>query len=531
MTTVEFLSYLRGLGVRLRVDGDRLRCSAPHGVLTPTLRTELADRKAEIIAFLHRVQDAGHPIFPPIRLVPRKGDPPLSLAQRRLRLPDQLELNAPDYNIPVAVRLAGPLCVTALEESINGVIQRHETLRTTFASVNGQTVQIIAPALALPPLVFGPRDQRLPTVDLRELPETKREAEARRLATEEARQSFDLARGPLLRTTLLQMGTGEYVLLLTMHHIISDDWSIGILVRELAALYHAFSTGKPSPLPDLPIQYADFAVWQREWQQSRVSDAQLAYWKERLGDAPAVLELPTDHSRLPTQAFRGRRQSLVLPSALTGALEALSQQEGCTLFMTLLAAFKLLLHQYTGQTDIVVGTPITSRNRSETEGLIGFFVNTLVLRTDLSGNPTFRELLARVREVTLGAYSHRDLPFERLVEELRPAQDLSRAPLLRIFFNMLNFVPGEIDLRGLKIEPLSALVVGSPAIGAKFDLTLYGIEHKEYLQLDIFYNATLFEKTTIVWLLRHFQTLLEDFVTNPDQRFSAPRKVAMRRKL
>jgi len=341
---------------------------------------------------------------------------PTSFAQQRLWFFDELERASSVYNIPSAFRLTGPLNVAALEQSLNEIVRRHETLRTTFAVEDGQPMQVIAPALAV----------TLGVVNLRELGKIEREAEARRLAAEEAQRPFDLAHGLLVRLSLLRLDEEDHVLLLTMHHVVSDGWSMEVFFRELSVLYEAFSARKPSPLPELPIQYADFAVWQREWLRGEVLQAQLFYWRKQLDGAPAVINLPSDRHRPALQSYRGERQSFELSKELTHGLKALSRKEDVTLFMALLAGFQTLLHRYTGQDDIAVGSPIANRNRAEIEGLIGFFVNTLVLRTDLSGNPSFQELLRRIREVALAAYAHQDLPFEKLVEELQPKRDLSR---------------------------------------------------------------------------------------------------------
>jgi hypothetical protein len=366
--------------------------------------------------------------------IPRRGvleSCPVSFAQQRLWFLDQFEPSSAVYNIPAAVRITGLLNVAALEQSLNEIVQRHETLRTTFSAVQGEPMQVINPTLAL----------TLAVTDLQQLPEAKREAEVRRLAGQEARRPFDLSQGPLLRATLLRLGEKDHVLLLTMHHIVSDGWSMGVLFREVSVLYEAFATGEPSPLSELPIQYADFAVWQRQWLQGEVLEKQLDYWRKQLEAAPPLLELLTDRPRPTIQAYRGARQALILPPSLTEALKALSLREEVTLFMMLLAGFKTLLYRYTGQGDIIVGSPIANRNRVEIEGLIGFFVNTLVLRTDLSENPTFRQLLRRVREVCLEAYAHQDLPFEKLVEELQPERNLGYSPLFQVMFILQN-APG-----------------------------------------------------------------------------------------
>ena len=501
MKTIEFLSSLRSLGVKLWVDGDKLRYSAPSGTLAPALRAELAKRKAEILMFLRKTSVN----TPPIPSASRDRDLPLSFAQQRLWFLDQLEPGNPAYNIPAAMRLRGALNVAALEQGLNEVVQRHEVLRTTFSLVEGQPVQVIAPTLTL----------TLPVVDLRNLPGTQREAEALWLATEEARRPFDLARGPLLRATLLRLDEEDHVLLLTMHHIVSDGWSMGIVFRELSALYEAFSKGKPSPLPELPIQYADFAVWQQQWLQGEVLEAQLSYWKKQLAGYSPSLDLPTDCPRPVIQTHRGVRQSLVLSKTLSASLKALSRQEGTTLFMTLLAAFQALLYRYTGQDDIIVGSPIANRNRSEIEGLIGFFLNTLVLRTDLSGTPSFRELLARVREVTLRAYGHQDLPFEKLLEELQPERDLSRTPLFQVFLNMLNFEGHELKLRGLTVERLRPSEPDS-----NFDLTLYASEEDEEIHLELVYNTDLFRQDRMVAMLEQFKHLLSQIVENPEGKIT-----------
>ncbi|HHH40712.1 MAG TPA: non-ribosomal peptide synthetase, partial [Chloroflexi bacterium] len=438
--------------------------------------------------------------------IPRRRETdhlPLSFAQQRLWFLDRLQPDSALYNIPGTLRIRGPLDIPALEASLNEIVRRHEVLRTTFpARHDGQPVQIIAPSLHLP----------LPVVDLSPLPEPEREAEARRLASQEARRPFNLATGPLLRATLLLLDQDDFLVLFTMHHIVSDGWSVGVLIRELAALYHAFSLGRPSPLPELPIQYADFALWQRQWLQGETLQAQLAYWKRQLADAPPVLDLPTDRPRPPVQSFRGATFRFRFPAPLAQALQALSRREGVTLFMTLLAAFQTLLYRYTGQERINVGTPIANRNRAEVEGLIGFFVNTLVISTDLSGNPTFRELLQRVREVALGAYAHQDLPFEMLVDALQPERDLSRSPLFQVMFVLQNAPTATLELPGLTMRLLE-----TDSGTAKFDLTLFVEETEEELRGSLEYNTDLFDGATIGRMLGHYRTLLEAIVADPDR--------------
>jgi aspartate racemase len=504
-TIEEFLSDLRCLDVKLWTDGDRLRYSTPKGTLTPVLRAQLAERKAEIITFLHEANLTSSPALEPIQPMPRDGDLPLSFGQQRLWFLDQLEGGSATYNEFFALNINGSLQITALEQSLTEIVRRHEILRTTFPMRNGIPVQAIAPTQIVP----------LPMVELQQLPEVEQSAEVRRLAIEEQTRPFDLSNDPLLRATLLRLAEESYVLLLNMHHIVCDGWSMGIFIRELSALYEAFSKGAPSLLPELPIQYADFAHWQRQWLQGEVLAAHLAYWLQQLAAAPPVLELPTDRPRPAIQTFRGATQFLALPKPLSQKLKVLSQRWGVTLFMTLLATFQTLLYRYTGQSNICVGTPIANRNRSEIEGLIGFFVNTLVLHTDLSGNPSFQELLGRVREVALGAYAHQDLPFEQLVEALQPERSLSHQPLFQVMFVVHDASMTTLELSGVT---LSSLEMDSET--AKFDLTLSIADGEQGLMGSLEYNTDLFETATITRMLGHFQTLLEGIVANPEQRLS-----------
>ena len=359
--------------------------------------------------------------------VPRSNHTPLSFAQERLWFLDRLDPDSPTYNVPAAFRLAGDLNLNALEQSLNEVVRRHEVLRTVFATVNGNPVQKILPSLAI----------ALTPIDISQQPENERQPALQSLLKEEAERPFDLSRGPLIRARLWHLAPHDHVLALNLHHIVSDGWSMGVLFRELSALYQAYRSGEPSPLPELPIQYADYAIWQRNWLQGENLDIQLSYWRKQL-DGLSTLQLPTDHLRPPVQTYRGASQSLELSAQLSQAIKGLGRREGVTLFMTLLAAFQTLLCRYCGQQDIAVGTPIAGRARQETEGLIGFFVNTLVLRADLSNNPTFKELLRQVRETTLEAYTHQDLPFEKLVEELHPERNPSISPLFQVMFILQN---------------------------------------------------------------------------------------------
>ena len=431
---------------------------------------------------------------------------PLSYAQQRLWFLDQLYPGSPLYNIPAAVQMNGPLHIRALQHSLNEIVRRHEVLRTTCTVIEGQPVQAVRPQLTL----------ALPVTDLGLLPTSERAAEVQRRITEEAQTPFDLTRGPLLRATLLRLGEAEHVLLLTMHHIIADGWSIGVLVRELATFYEAFSTGKGgdsawSGFPELPIQYADFAAWQQEWLAGGALEEQLTYWQRQLEGPLAVLALPTDRPRPAVQLFHGAKHLLALPVALTEALKALSQQEQSTLFMTLLAAFKVLLHRYTDQTDIIVGSPIANRRLAEVEELIGCFTNTLVLRSDLAGNPTFRALLARVRACCLNAYTYQDVPFEKLVEVLQPARDPSYAPMFQVLFALQNAPMPAFELTDLTLRLLE---IDSGV--AKFDLTLNLEERDDGLHGWFEYNTALFDGGRMARLAEHFHTLLAGLVTAPD---------------
>lgn len=430
---------------------------------------------------------------------------PLSFGQERLWFLTTLDEDATPYNVPVGLRLRGRLDLSALERSLEEILRRHDVLRTRFPVVDGRPVQ----------LVSEPRPFKLPVRDLGGLLESMREPELARLASEEATRPFNLTEGPLLRGQVLRVSDDDNVLLLTVHHIVFDGWSSGVLFRELSTLYEGFSAGRPSPLTEPPIQYADYALWQKEWLQGELLQEELAYWKTQLAGAPAVLELPTDKPRPARQSFHGALDSISFPARLRADVKELSRREGVTLYMTLLAVFDVLLHRYTSREDIVVGAPVAGRNRVETEALIGFFVNTLVLRTNLSGDPTFRELLRRVREVTLGAFAHQDLPFERLVEELNPERDSSHNPLFQVAFVLQNAPGGALALSGLTAVPYEREHTTS-----KFDLTLAMAERGEELAVAIEYNTDLFERPTIERMLGHLGTLLAAAVADPECRLS-----------
>ncbi len=430
---------------------------------------------------------------------------PLSYAQQRLWLLDRLLPTGSVYNVPRVYRLMGGLNVGSLRAALDELVERHESLRTRFVLEDSGPVQVIAAQLRIGPEVE----------DLTGLAAVERAGEARRRAQEEAQTPFDLERAPLLRARLLRLDEQEHWLLLTLHHIITDGWSAGVLSRELSALYAAHCRGEASGLPALPVQYADYAVWQREWLQGEVLEQQLAYWRSALAGLP-TLELPTDRPRPAIATFRGGRINFEIDEALTRRIKDVGRAERATLFMTLLAAFQVLLYRYSGQEDIVVGAPIAGRVRPELGGLIGFFVNTLVLRGDLSGEPTFSECLGRVRARALEAYAHQDLPFEKLVEELRPKRDLSRNPLFQVALAMQNTPQGELRLEGIDVAPLTDLSNES----AKFDLQFSITEVGGQLRTRVEYAADLFDASTIERLVGHWRELLAGIVANPQQRIS-----------
>ncbi|HEY9907622.1 MAG TPA: amino acid adenylation domain-containing protein, partial [Thermosynechococcaceae cyanobacterium] len=526
----DFLADLKRLDVQVFIEGDRdasleharLRCTAPEGTLTAELRQELADRKAELLTFLHHSRPQS--VQPTAAIQPAAPGTvfPLSFAQQRLWFLYQLTPDNPFYNVPAAIRLTGSLNQAALERSFNEIVRRHSALRTTFTTVDGQPVQVIAPDASVELSVVNL--QAVAVDDSSTQPLRERDRIRQQLATAEAQRPFNLTTDPLLRVTLLQFDPTESVLLLTLHHIVADGWSLGVLIRELACFYTALVDGHAPELPALPIQYTDFACWQRHWLQGEVLEKQLTYWRSQLQNL-SVLQLPSDRPRPALQTYRGATYPLQISPTLTQALAALSQQSGGSLFMTLLAAFQTLLHRYTGQEDIAIGSPIANRHRSELEGLIGFFVNSLVLRSDLSGNPTFRELLERVREVALEAYKYQDLPFEKLVEELDPERDLSRNPLFQVAFALQNAPMQSLELPGLTLEP-APLESGS----TRFDLEVHlwepthGLrslwQSQEGLSGFISYSTDLFDRDRISRLVGHFQTLLEGIVANPDARLS-----------
>jgi amino acid adenylation domain-containing protein len=464
-------------------------------------------RVIELAARIDMAIRLGHGIEePPLARAPREGDLPLSFAQQRLWFLAQLDPESPAYNVPAAARIRGALDTVTLARTLAEIVRRHEMLRTTFEVRNGGPVQIVAPAVA----------QRLPRLDLSGLSEAPREAEVRRLILEEARRPFDLRRGPLVRTALIRMGAGEHLLLVTMHHIVSDGWSSGIFVREFATLYRSFVAGEASPLAAPALQYADFACWQRLWLTGAVMERQLAYWRRQLAGMPPGLALHADRPRPPVQTFRGALASAQLPDTLSAALRETCRQERVTFFMLMLGAFAVLLHRYSGQDDVIVGTNVANRNRREVEDLIGFFVNNLVLRCDLSGDPSFRELLTRVREVCLGGYAHQDVPFERLVEELQPVRDPSRSPLFQVMLVCQNTPQAAAgDLPGLELSTLAV-----DGLIAKLDLSLFVTDRPEGIELQLEYNTDLFDATTANRILKQLGVLLEGIAADLEDPIS-----------
>ncbi|HEX5882907.1 MAG TPA: amino acid adenylation domain-containing protein [Pyrinomonadaceae bacterium] len=461
---------------------------------------------SELAEFIERDlrRDNGHAELP-LKPVSREGPLPLSFAQQRLWFLDQLDPANPLYNTPGALRLTGRLDVTALEQALGEIARRHETLRTTFQAVEGNPVQIIS----------APRPVTIPLIDLSRQNAAGREQEAQRSISAEATRPFDLSQGPLLRATLLRLREEEHLLLFTMHHIISDGWSAGVLAREAARLYAAFTGQEAAPLAELPLQYADYAVWQREWLRGERLESQFDYWSKQFDGLSPMLELPLDHPRPKVRSLGGAFVRVEFNEELTRGLKKLSRTEGATLFMTLLASFQTLLSRYAAQHDVAVGVPVANRRRPEIEGLIGFFVNTLVLRTNLAGDPTFRELIERVRAVSLEAYAHQDVPFEMLVERFQPARDAGQTPFFNVLFVLQNAPPSTPELSGLKIEQLD---VGTGT--AKFDLMLSLEESGGKLGGVFEYATDLFDESTIRRMLVHFETLLEGIVQHPERRLS-----------
>ena len=464
-----------------------------HSALT-TAQRELLDRWLQ-------GEFPSEPEQGPIQPTAEPAEALSSFAQERLWFLERLYPGAPIYNEPLAIRLQGALDAAALEQALDAIARRHEVLRTTFRMRDGQLIQAVAPPSPVP----------LPVTDLAHLPPDERLSAGVHLLVEESRRPFDLAAGPVLRARLLRLGPADHVLFLVIHHIACDGWSLSALVREFTALYAAFCRGERARLPELPLRYADFAKWQRQWMKGDLSRDALSYWKAQL-DGLEPLELPTDRPRPPVQGYSGRTHSFTLPTRLSEGVISLSRQRGATLFMTLVAAFQALLHRYSGQDDIAVGTPVAGRGRTELEPLVGLFVNMLVLRTSLSGDPPFGRLLDRVRDMTLAAYAHQDLPFEKLVEELQPKRELNRQPLFQVMFGLHNVQPATFNIPGL-----TASVLEIDRGASKFDLSLYMVETGQGLRGMLEYSTDLFDAGTIAQMARHYEVLLESVVAAPDR--------------
>ena len=495
MTTTELLALLRDLGVRLHSDGERLRLQDPGLVLTDELRTELVARKGELLAFLRDAEVATSAGADVITRAPRTGAQPASSGQRRLWFLEQLHPGTCAYNIPAAFRLRGRLDAETLRQSFEALVTRHEALRTTFASHDGEPAQrVVSPTPFELAVEAVAADALYPT------------------SLEEARRPFDLERGPLLRARLLRLAEDEHVLLITVHHIVFDGWSMGILTRELGALYNALRSGTTAHLPELPIQYADYAAWQRRRLDSEATGKDVAYWADQLTPLPPTLELPTTYPRPAVQSFRGENRARPFPRDLEGRLHALARSEGSSAFMVLLAAYAVLLHRYTGQDDLAIGTPVAGRGRPGTEGLLGFFVNMLVLRVRIEEGMTFRSLLRHVRDIALDAFARQDIPFERLVEDLHPDRSLGRSPLVQTMFVYQNAPAAPLALDGVVAAP--ADFFGGTA---KLDLSLFAEEGPEGPRLVGEYNTEIFDAETIDRLLGHYELLLRTALSDPEQ--------------
>lgn len=491
-----FLANLSRQDVKLWMDGDRLRCSGPEALLTEDFNAQLKARKSEIIAFLQSKETQG---ALPITSTHRPDNIPLSFAQQRLWFLHQMQPDLAVYNLPMAIRVEGFLEVPAFTHSLNNIVRRHEVLRTRFVTVAGQPAQIVE---AAKPLTIEQKD-------LQDCPDP--EDAIRQAAIDAAQKPFDLSQDQLLRVTLLKLGKTTSVVLFTVHHIVADAWSQDVLIRELATFYKADLMGKAAALPPLPVQYADFSIWQRDWLQGERLDRQLDYWREQLDANQSVLQLPTDFARSRLQTYRGAVEQFSLSKELSEQLRDLGQRQSATLFMTLLAAFKVLLYRYTGQTDLVVGSPIANRHRAEVEGLIGLFVNTLVLRSHLNPQADFKTLLDQIKATTWAAYDHQDLPFEKLVEALQPERDLSYSPLFQVKFRLENQPESKLDLPGLTFQRLPQSVVT-----AKLDLSVDLYETADGIVGGFEYNRDLFRPETIQRMVGHFKKLLASIAAHPE---------------
>lgn len=497
LSLIELLDQLARLGVQVWADGDRLRVRAAAGVLTPALRAALESHKPGLLGHLRESTDEARP---PIVRTPEGLAPPLSFAQQRLWFLAQLEPDSAAYNIPAAIRIGGRLDAGVIERAANEIVRRHEVLRTTFRNVQGSGVPVVHETMPI----------AVPVVDVSAESDAVRASTIRRTARAEARTLFDLANGPLVRVSLLRLAPDDHVLFFTIHHLASDGWSSRVFMRELAELYDAFSRGHASPLPALTIQYGDFAAWQRAWLSGERLDRQIAYWRQRLAALP-VLDLPTDRPRPPLQTFDGASLQCSVPRDTVERLSRLARQEGATIFHVLLAGFAALLHQVTGADDLPIGSPVANRGHRELESLIGLFVNTVVLRLDVSGRPTFRELVRRARETSLDAAAHQDLPFEQLVAELQPARDLSRHALFQVVFVHQDNPVERQEVPGLSLRQLD-----TESWHVKFDLVVNTWEAQHELVVWWEYNSALFDRATIAGLFDRYARLLSAVADAPE---------------
>ncbi|MBV7326659.1 amino acid adenylation domain-containing protein [Chloroflexi bacterium TSY] len=503
-TVPELLSQLRHHEIKIWLDNGQLRYSAPAHSLSSSLRLELVKRKEELIEFLQSTQISARSFTSSIQHVARdKKYFPLSFSQQRLWFLEKMEPNKSIYNDHLILLMRGVLDAEALKNSVNSIVARHEALRTRMPIIDDRPVQVIEPTLSL----------EIPIIDLQKLPSAQREAKASSFVLKEIQRPFSLEEGPLLRSRILKLAPDIHIFLLVKHHIITDGWSFGLLRQELNKLYIAYAHDLPLKLPRLPVQYVDFTMWQHQRLQGETLEQLLSYWKQKLDGAPPLLNLPMDYPRPATQSYRGSSKSRVFSPSLLQGLRQLSNQHNATLFMTLLSAYSTLLHQYSGQSSVVIGTPIANRNQIELEQLIGFFVNTLALHIDLSGSPSFVDLVSRVRNIALGAYAHQELPFEKLVEELKPERNLSYAPLVQVMFVLQQrneFI--KLDLPDLEIGPFRVDIDK-----IKFDLSLHMIEKDDGLKAILKYNTDLFTESTIDQMLDHLECLLEAVVRDPAQ--------------
>ncbi|MEI6970446.1 MAG: condensation domain-containing protein [bacterium] len=506
MTTIsEFMAGLAAADVKLWLDGERIRCNAPNEVMTPALRAELTARKAEIIQFLLTAASRNTAGMKPVPCVSRDAPLELSYGQKRLLALAQFRQDSSAYHISSAFRLKGPIQLDAVEKSLTAILRRHEILRTTFPASDGSPRQVIAP----------PYDVSLPIVDLGTLPAEMREAKAMDMLRAEMQQPFNVASGPLWRTRLIKLGEDDHILAFTMHHLVFDGLSKNVLNSELAAFYNAFLAGHSPELEPLPVQYADFAHWNTSWLDSEDARRQTDYWQKQLGGQVSELMIPASRARPAVQTFRSDHRSFHVPPELLAALGESTRHEGVSLFISLLAAFKLMLHCHTEQEDLVICSPVACRNRSELEQMIGYFNNVVVMRTDLSGNPTVSEFVGRVREAALGAYGNQDVPIQKLAE----LPGLARTPLTRAMFSFRNTPERALDLDGIAASP-----VDIRKLSADFDMAMYTELREGNLGGTLEFNTDIIDTDTARRLSRDYLTVLEFLVTHPDRHISeAPR--------